>query len=90
VTPRDDFEHEDRKTPSKRKWERRPEREEQPRAPKRPKQRRPDEVVWDWEDDAEEYENGDVESTDDDVADEVVDDDLGDDYDTGYDEEDER
>lgn len=42
------------------------------------------------EDDAEEYENGDVETTDDDVSVDDVDDGPGDAYDTGYEEEDER
>ncbi len=53
MVPRKDFE-EEKKLPSKRNWQRRPERgDEQPRDRKAPRPKRPDEVVWDWEDDDE-------------------------------------
>jgi len=53
MAPRRDFE-EEKKPPSKRNWQRRPERgDDQPRERKNPKPKRPDDVVWDWEDDDE-------------------------------------
>ena len=64
MAPRRDFE-EEKKPPSKRNWQRRPERgDDQPRERKAPKSKRPDEVVWDWEDDDA------VDVDDDDLADE--------------------
>ena len=80
MAPRRDFEDE-KKLPSKRDWHRRPERgDEQPRAKKAPKPKRPDEVVWDWEDDpeADDAELGDEDGdgdTDEDQDDVVWDDD---------------
>ncbi len=52
MAPRKEFESEERKPPSKRNWERRPERgDDQPRERKPAKPKGPDDVVWDWEDD---------------------------------------
>lgn len=74
MAPRRDFE-EEKKPPSKRNWERRPERgDDQPRERKHPKPKRPDEVVWDWEDetDVDDAEIGDEDATDDEDQDDVV------------------
>ena len=75
MTPHNEFDREERKTPSKRNWQRRPERgDDQPRAPKRPKPKRPDEVVWDWEDADDELDDNIL--TDDDGGFENEDDDV--------------
>ena len=83
MTPRNDFDREERKTPSKRNWQPRPERgDDQPRGPKRPKPRRPDDVVWDWENADEDIDDdGDLFPPDDDLEDDsgesiVPDDDI--------------
>ena len=63
MSPRKEFDNEERKPPSKRNWQRRPERgDDQPRERRPAKQRRPEDVVWDWEDDLE---PDDVEDEDD-------------------------
>jgi hypothetical protein len=90
VAPRNDFDPEERKTPSKRNWQRRPERgDDQPRGPKRPKPRRPDDVVWDWEEtDAELEDEDDVLPGDDALDEDFEDQDYADE---GYaDEDDDR
>jgi hypothetical protein len=77
MAPRRDFENEERKQPSKRNWQRRPERgDDQPTRERRPgKQKKPDDVVWDWEDEdveGEDAELGEEDGDEDDDQDDVV------------------
>ena len=67
MAPRKEFEKEERKPPSKRNWQPKPDRgddqpderkpgppkrgDDQPRVRKPGAPKRPDDVVWDWEDD---------------------------------------
>ncbi|MFN2370052.1 MAG: hypothetical protein ABR506_02740 [Candidatus Krumholzibacteriia bacterium] len=76
MAPRKEFEEEERKLPSKRSWQPKPERgDDQPRAKKPVKPKRPGDVVWDWEDDLD-VENDGGEDEDTDPGEEVIDDDA--------------
>jgi hypothetical protein len=82
MAPRRDFEEEERKLPSKRNWQPKPERgDDQPRAKKPVKPKRPDEVVWDWEEDLDVEDNDLEDESGDDAEDEDMEDVVWDDDD---------